>query len=71
MNNPQALYDFALEAAKIITFDQMILEYQRTTGFVCWIHVSYSYTTNRKHTFTMVDHKTFGTYPGPFQLVTA
>jgi predicted chitinase len=71
MNDPQALYDFALEAAKIITFDQMILEYQRGTRFVCWIHVSFSYKTNRKHTFTMIDHKRTGPYPGPFKLITA
>lgn len=43
------------EIQKIIPYDQLILEYSGAT--TVWIHVSFSYTSNRKQIFTMRDHR--------------
>ena len=52
-------YNIALKLAKVLNYDQMILEYCHYTNNP-WIHVSYSVKdTNRKQVLTFIDHKTF------------
>ena len=43
---------------QLIPYDQLILEYDGTS--TVWIHISFSYTGNRKMHFTMNHHKVIG-----------
>ena len=57
----------ACEIAKVVPFDQILLEYSGKN--TVWIHVSYKYTANRYQGFTMRDHKRVGSV-GTFVLIT-
>ena len=52
----EGMYQRALEVQKLVPYDQMMLEYTSSsrTG---WIHISFSQKQQRKHLFTMMNHK--------------
>lgn len=66
INDARSHYDFINKISGLIPYDQLILEYRdpdtngnnRNTR-ICWIHCSFTYTTNRKMAFTMLNDKTF------------
>ena len=60
-------FEAACEIAKIVPFDQIILEYSGKS--TVWIHVSFKYTANRSNAFTMRDHKRASSN-GQFVLIT-
>jgi len=51
----QQHYEAACQLAKLVPYDQILLEYSGKT--TVWIHVSFKYTANRFNAFTMRDHK--------------
>lgn len=51
----QQHYEAACQLAKMVPYDQILLEYSGKT--TVWIHVSFKYTANRFNAFTMRDHK--------------
>jgi len=57
----------ACEIAKVVPFDQILLEYSGKN--TVWIHVSYKYSANRYQGFTMRDHKRVSSN-GTFVLIT-
>ena len=63
----QQHFEAACEIAKIVPFDQIILEYSGKS--TVWIHVSFKYTANRNNAFTMRDHKRASSN-GQFVLIT-
>ena len=63
----QQHFEAACEIAKIVPFDQIILEYSGKS--TVWIHVSFKYTANRGNAFTMRDHKRASSN-GQFVLIT-
>ena len=63
----QQHFEAACEIAKIVPFDQIILEYSGKS--TVWIHVSFKYTANRSNAFTMRDHKRASSN-GQFVLIT-
>ena len=52
-------YDIALKLARVLKYDQLILEYCNYTNNP-WIHVSYSVKTNRSTVLTFFNHKKYG-----------
>jgi lysozyme len=60
-------YDAIQSIQQIIPYDQLILEYSGAS--TVWIHVSFSYTNNRKMSFTMRDHQRYGDM-GHYTLIT-
>jgi len=52
-------YDIALTLAKVINYDQFILEYCSYTDNP-WIHISYSIDNNRLSALTFFNHKKYG-----------
>ena len=60
-------YEAACQLAKMVPYDQIILEYSGKT--TVWIHVSFKYTANRSNAFTMRDHKR-ASGNGQFVLIT-
>ena len=63
----QQHFEAACEIAKIVPFDQIILEYSGKS--TVWIHVSFKYAANRSNAFTMRDHKRASSN-GQFVLIT-
>lgn len=66
INDYQAHYDFICKIAKVLPFDQLILEYRdpgvngnNRSQRVCWIHCSFKYSGGRKQGFTMLNDKTY------------
>ena len=62
----QQHYDVINQIAKMIPYDQLLLEYSGKT--TVWIHVSFKYSANRSQAFTMRDHKRVGSV-GQFVLI--
>lgn len=62
----QQHYDAVNQIAKMIPYDQLLLEYSGKS--TVWIHVSFKYTANRVQAFTMRDHKRVGSV-GQFVLI--
>jgi hypothetical protein len=62
----QQHYDAVNQIAKMIPYDQLLLEYSGKT--TVWIHVSFKYAANRVQAFTMRDHKRVGSV-GQFVLI--
>jgi GH24 family phage-related lysozyme (muramidase) len=60
-------YEAACQLAKMVPYDQILLEYSGKT--TVWIHVSFKYTANRFNAFTMRDHKRASSN-GQFVLIT-
>ena len=52
-------YEIALKLARVLKYDQLILEYCNYTNNP-WIHVSYSVKTNRSTVLTFFNHKKYG-----------
>lgn len=52
-------YEIALKLARVLKYDQLILEYCNYTNNP-WIHVSYSVRTNRSAVLTFFNHKKYG-----------
>ena len=52
-------YEIALKLARVLKYDQMILEYCNYAKNP-WIHVSYSVKTNRSAVLTFFNHKKYG-----------
>lgn len=52
----QEYYDIALKLAKVLRYDQMLLEFCNYTRNP-WIHISYSVEKNRIQTMTFFNHK--------------
>ena len=52
-------YEIALKLARVLKYDQMILEYCNYAKNP-WIHVSYSVKTNRSSVLTFFNHKKYG-----------
>jgi uncharacterized protein YcbK (DUF882 family) len=52
-------YEIALKLARVLKYDQLILEYCNYTKNP-WIHVSYSVKTNRSSVLTFFNHKKYG-----------
>jgi predicted chitinase len=50
-------YDIIQQAEKVISYDQLILEYRFPQS--CWIHASFNPNGSRKMAFTMVNDSTF------------
>jgi predicted chitinase len=50
-------YELVQKLEKVITYDQIILEYRAPTSV--WIHTGYKATGNRKMAFTMVNDKVY------------
>ena len=50
-------YELVQQIEKLITYDQIILEYRHPTSV--WIHIGYRRNNNRKMAFTMVNDKTY------------
>ena len=65
--NREQHFKAACEIAKVVPFDQILLEYSGKN--TVWIHVSYKYTANRYQGFTMRDHKRVSAN-GKFVLIT-
>jgi len=63
----QQHFEAACEIAKMVPFDQIILEYSGKS--TVWIHVSFKYAGNRSNAFTMRDHKRASSN-GQFVLIT-
>lgn len=59
-------YEAIQKIQQLIPYDQLILEYQGAN--TVWIHVSFKYTSSRKQSFTMSDHKVYGQF-GQFTLI--
>lgn len=53
----QTNYEFAKQIESMISYDQIILEYE-TPGHV-WIHIGFRGANNRKMAFTMVNHQPY------------
>lgn len=51
-------YDIAIELARVLNFDQMILEYSAVSNNP-WIHISYNGSSNRKDQLTFWNHKKY------------
>jgi len=62
----QQHYDAINQIAKMIPYDQLLLEYSGKT--TVWIHVSFKYAANRVQAFTVRDHKRVGSV-GQFVLI--
>ena len=60
-------YEAIQKIQKLVSYDQLILEYQGSS--TVWIHGSFTYSGSRKQIFTMRDHNRIGTM-GQFVLVT-
>ncbi len=52
-------YDIAIKLARVLKYDQLILEYCNYTKNP-WIHISYSVKTNRSTVLTFFNHKKYG-----------
>ena len=57
-NKIQATYDMIQKIEKLITYDQIILEYRYPNSV--WMHLSYRKNNNRKQAFTMVNDAKIG-----------
>jgi predicted chitinase len=53
----QSTYDLVQKLERLITYDQIILEYRNPTSV--WIHTGYKPNGNRKMAFTMVNDSTY------------
>lgn len=52
--NRKKHYEAIQQIQQLVPYDQLILEYDGST--TVWIHISFSYTSNRKQHFTMYHH---------------
>lgn len=58
--NRKKHYEAAVKLASVVPYDQFLLEYDGKT--TVWIHISFSYTKNRKQLFTMNYHGRISNY---------